>query len=117
MNPHRALNCPGRSRAARIRPEPSRRGSSEPMCGFHCRAPTFQSAIRTHTIQHPLPRTLSMLRFARAIAVASLACAPAALFAQSRFEGAITARMGKGQQTEVTFLVKGDQFRMDMAER
>jgi Domain of unknown function (DUF4412) len=58
-----------------------------------------------------------MLRFARAVAVASLACVPAALFAQSHFEGAITARMGNGQKTEVTFLVKGDQFRMDMAER
>jgi hypothetical protein len=55
-----------------------------------------------------------MSRFRRIITVASLVAAPAALFAQSRFEGTITARMGN---SDATFSMKGDQFRMDMAGR
>jgi hypothetical protein len=59
---------------------------------------------------------LSMLRFVRAFA--SLACVPAALAAQAKFEGTVTARLtAPGGVTDVTYLVKGDMFRMDMAGR
>jgi hypothetical protein len=58
-----------------------------------------------------------MLRFIRSATIASLAL-PATLFGQG-FEGAITARMSgpQGAPGEVTYLVKGDRFRMDMASR
>jgi hypothetical protein len=55
-----------------------------------------------------------MHRVFRLVTVVSLAAAPATLFAQSRFEGTITARMGT---SDATFSMKGDQFRMDMQGR
>jgi Domain of unknown function (DUF4412) len=56
-----------------------------------------------------------MRLFLRAIAIA---CVPMALSAQARFEGAITARVsGATGGADVTYLVKGDQFRMDMTGR
>jgi hypothetical protein len=54
------------------------------------------------------------IRFA---AGALLLCAPAALFAQ-KFEGAITIAMtGQQGKMEMTYLVKGDQARVDMPAR
>lgn len=54
----------------------------------------------------------------RAFTVVSLACLPAALLGQARFEGAITARMQAGQGgTDVTYLIRGDQVRMDVSGR
>jgi hypothetical protein len=59
-----------------------------------------------------------MLRFARAITVVSLTSVPAMVFAQGRFEGVITARMnGQAGGTDVTYSIKGDQFRMDIGGR
>ena len=50
-------------------------------------------------------------------AVGALLCAPAALFAQ-KFEGAITIAMTSQQgRMEMTYLVKGDQARVDMPAR
>jgi hypothetical protein len=59
-----------------------------------------------------------MLRFIRSMTIAPLVI-PAALLAQGHFEGAITAKMSgpQGGVTDVTYLVKGDQFRMDMTGR
>jgi len=54
-----------------------------------------------------------MHRVFRIVTAVSLAT-PAALFAQGHFEGTITARMGN---SDATFSMKGDQFRMDMAGR
>lgn len=50
-------------------------------------------------------------RFVRISTVVALATLPAAALAQAKFEGAITARIGAN---EVTYLVKGDKFRMDL---
>jgi hypothetical protein len=57
-----------------------------------------------------------MQPFLRAIAIA---CVPAALSAQAKFEGTITAKMGgaRGGEADVTYMVKGDQFRMDLSGR
>lgn len=56
-----------------------------------------------------------MRPFVRAFAIA---CVPMALSAQAKFEGAITARLsGATGGADVTYLVKGDQFRMDMTGR
>jgi hypothetical protein len=46
----------------------------------------------------------------------AIACVPAALSAQAKFEGSITARMSAAAgNADVTYFVKGDQFRMDIA--
>src|SRR5262249_1766477 len=48
----------------------------------------------------------------------AIACVPAALSAQAKFEGTITAKMSAAAgSADVTYFVKGDQFRMDMAGR
>ena len=55
-------------------------------------------------------------RFLRVSTIAVLACLPAATaIAQSKFEGVITARLAG--TTDVTYSLKGDQFRMDMSGR
>ena len=56
-----------------------------------------------------------MQPFLRAVAIA---CVPAALSAQAKFEGTITAKMtAAAGSADVTYFVKGDQFRMDLAGR
>src|SRR5678815_3093461 len=53
-------------------------------------------------------------RFLRVSTIAALVGLPAATaVAQSKFEGTITARLGN--RTDVTYSLKGDQFRMDMS--
>jgi uncharacterized protein DUF4412 len=48
----------------------------------------------------------------------AIACVPAALSAQAKFEGTITAKMSApAGAAEVTYLIKGDQFRMDVNGR
>lgn len=49
----------------------------------------------------------------------AIACVPAVLSAQAKFEGTITAKMSAAAagSADVTYFVKGDQFRMDMAGR
>ena len=60
-----------------------------------------------------------MPRFARVVTIALLAAAPATLLAQGTFEGVITARMQGmgGNSADVTYMIKGDQFRTDMSGR
>lgn len=60
-----------------------------------------------------------MSRFIRAVAFVSLAAVPATLTAQGSFEGVITARMAgpQGNSADVTYMIKGGQFRMDLSGR
>ncbi|MGH7620267.1 MAG: DUF4412 domain-containing protein [Gemmatimonadaceae bacterium] len=59
-----------------------------------------------------------MVRLLRAVSLASFVCALPVLSAQGQFEGTVTARLNSAQGgSEITYEVKGDQFRMDFAGR
>lgn len=63
----------------------------------------------------PSSASLAMFRPLMRFSAIALACAPAALFGQSKFEGVLTLQLTSPQgPTEMMYSIKGDQVRMDM---